>query len=217
MTFQVFCQKMKNFTFQRAYHKLQYRIWSTGSILLLVRPANAPVDPFPCKPCAGELRAVTEADLPDGAAFEDPAHYLPVYKKMLERGGVIHFGYLGGKCVYRHAATFSGTLDFRGCVVRRLGEKEMFTHFSYCAPEARGGGWQTESLREFFRLFPGYRSYTCVKDDNFPSLIPCFRAGYRPYSRITVKKRFFRSALTETPLTEEEAEDLLALARPQNN
>lgn len=216
MTAQTFYQKLRALGPRKLWERLRRGLWSTGSTLLLVRPAGAPVDPFPSKPCIGELRLVTEDDLPDCAAFEDAAHYVPIYRDMLRRGDLIHFGYLNGKCVYRHAARVSGNLEFSGHALRRLGEKEIVTHFSHCAPEARGGGWQTESLREFFRARFDCTSYTFVLEDNLPSLISCFRAGYRPYSRLTDKNRFFRNTISEVPFSSEEAEALLKLALPRN-
>lgn len=214
MKFHALLLKLQHFTFQKVWSRFKNDLWSTDSILLLVRPANAPVAPFPSKPCIGELRLVTEDHLPDCAAFENAAVYVPIYQKMLRQGDLVHFGYLNGKCVYRHAAKTSGILVFSGHTVRCLGEKELITHFSYCDPSARGGGWQTESLREFFRVRFDSTSYTLILEDNYSSLISCFRAGYQPYSRLTVKKRFFRSTLSETPLTEKEISALLTLVRP---
>ena len=65
---------------------LRRRIWSDSEILLLVRPAGKPLDDTKRKPCPGEIRAVTEKDLSDCAAFEDAARYVPVYREMLKRG-----------------------------------------------------------------------------------------------------------------------------------
>ena len=99
---------------------LRRRLWSDSKILLLVRPAGKPLDDTKRKPCPGEIRAVTEKDLSDCAAFEDAARYVPVYREMLKRGDLLHFGYLNGKCVYRHAAQCSGDITHDGCFVRRL-------------------------------------------------------------------------------------------------
>ncbi|MDE6454831.1 MAG: hypothetical protein K2L38_02710, partial [Dysosmobacter sp.] len=167
MTVQAFFHKLRRASPQKLWTRLKNGLWSTDSILLLVRPAGAPVDPFPAKPCIGEIRLATESDLPDCAAFEDAAHYVPIYQDMLRQGDLIHFGYLNGRCVYRHAAKTSGILTFSQHTVRRLGEKELITHFSYCDPSARGGGWQTESLREFFRARFDSTSYTLILEDNY--------------------------------------------------
>lgn len=66
MISQALHQKLKRFTLQKACRKLKYRLWFTDSILLLTRPAGTPAEP-PRRPFAGEIRCVTEADLPDCA------------------------------------------------------------------------------------------------------------------------------------------------------
>lgn len=73
MTVQIFLQKLHGLTPQKLWIRLRQSFWSTHSILLLTHPAGAPATPFPLKPCVGELRPVTEDDLPDCAAFEDAA------------------------------------------------------------------------------------------------------------------------------------------------
>ena len=212
MTVPTSFQRLLHFTPHKAWKQIKTGFWSTDSILLLIRPAGAPVDPFPSRPSAGKLRLVTEEDLPDCAAFEDPTVYVPIYREMLRQGDLIYFGYLNGKCVYRHVATSSQNVCFAGHIVHHLGEREMMTHYSLCTPAARGGGWQTESLREFFHSRFDYTSYTLISEYNYASLISAFRAGYCPHSRLTVKKRiFFHSTLLDTPLSSAEVEDLMKL------
>lgn len=184
---------------------LRRRIWSDSEILLLVRPAGKPLDDTKRKPCPGEIRAVTEKDLSDCAAFEDAARYVPVYREMLKRGDLLHFGYLNGKCVYRHAAQCSGDITHDGCFVRRLQPHEIYTHHSYCAPEARGNGFQPESLRQMFLTFFDCTAYTLIEPQNKRSLVGAFRGGYEVRSLLTVKNRFFRRTLTEKVLSPEEA------------
>lgn len=217
MTFQVFRRKLRNFTFQKAYRRPRYRLWSTHSILLLVRPANAPVDPFPSKPCIGELRFVTEEDLPDCAAFEDPAHYVPVYREMLRRGDLVLFGYLDGTCVFRCCLQCGGPILYQGYTERELAANEAYVHYVFCAPAARRKGFHKAALRYLRAACPGRVLYAQVMEDNIPSLRGFFRTGFRPYSRLTVKNRLFRSVLTEIPLAEEEVEALMALARPRKD
>lgn len=192
-------------TTKEFFRLLRHRLWSTSQTLLLLRPANAPLPEQTWKPCPGEFRPVTEENIDDCGQFEDAAHYVPVYREMIQRGDFVHFGYLNGKCVYRHAAQCSGDVVWGGCFVRHLQSHEIHTYFSYCAPDARGGGWQTESLRIMFETYPDCTAYTEIKKTNIPSLISCFRAGYRPYSVLTVKNRFLFRRLHEHVLTPEEA------------
>lgn len=213
MTLETIFKNLRHFTFPKAWKYLKTSIWFTNSILLLVRPAGSPVDPFPSKSCAGELRLATEKDLPDCASFQNPAVYIPIFRKMLHRGDMVHFGYLDGKCVYRHVATSSENVCFDGHIVRRLGEREMMTYYSFCDPIARGGGWMTESLRKFFCSRFDCTFYSLVLENNYASLISSFRAGYCPCSRLTVKNRFFHSTLLETPLSNEEVERFMGLVR----
>lgn len=191
-------------TAKEFFRLLLHRLWSTDEILQLVRPANAPLPERTWKPCPGEFRPVTEENINDCGQFEDAAHYIPVYREMIQRGDFVHFGYLNGKCVYRHAAQCSGDVVWGGCFVRHLQSHEIHTHFSYCAPDARGGGWQMESLRIMFETYPDCTAYTEVKKTNIPALISNFRVGYRPYSVLTVKNRLLHRSLTERKLSPEE-------------
>ncbi|MEY8261591.1 hypothetical protein AALA80_14740 [Oscillospiraceae bacterium 50-60] len=193
-------------TFVEFYRAVRRRIWSDNTILLLVRPAGKPLDRSAQKYGPGEIRTVTEKDLADCAAFEDAAVYAPIYRKMLKKGDVIHFGYLNGKCVYHHAAQCSGDVIFDGCLVRHLQPGEITTCMSYCAPEARGHGFQQKSLYQMFLTYFDFTSYTLVRPQNTPSLIAVFRVGYEAHSLLTVKNRFFHRRLTERLLSLEEAE-----------
>lgn len=184
--------------------RLRHRLWSTSTALLLVRPAGTVVTIPEEKRCPGELREVTEENIMDCAAFEDAALYVPIYRSMLEKGDIIHFGYLNGRCVFRRCMQLHGTFDFDGCAVRSLKENEAYTHFSYCAPEGRGNHFQLASLSNMYETHPMVRGYTIIKEDNIPSLKNCYRAGYEPYSLLTVKNRLFHRALTEQVLSPEE-------------
>lgn len=184
--------------------RLRHRLWSTSTSLLLVRPAGTVVTIPEEKRCPGELRAVTEENLMDCAAFEDPAHYVPIYRSMLEKGDMILFGYLNGRCVFRHCMQLHGTFDFDGCVVRSLKENEAYILFGYCAPEGRGNHFHLSSLVYMASTHITKTNYTIVKEDNIRSLKDCYRAGYEPYSLLTVKNRFFHRALAEQVLSPEE-------------
>ena len=184
---------------------LRRRIWSDSEILLLVRPAGKPLDDTRRKPCPGEIRAVTEKDLPDCAAFEDAARYVPVYREMLRRGDVVHFGYLNGRCVFRHCMQMSGEITFSSCGIRRLGPHEGYVHYGFCAPQARGNGFHAESLYRFCHWEADFTVFAIVRENNSSSLKGCFRSGYEVRSLLTVKNRFFRRTLTEKVLSPEEA------------
>lgn len=210
MTAQGFRRKLRNFTFQKAYHKLQRGVWSTGSGLLLARSIGLP-EPEE-RPFTGEIRAVTEADLPDCAVFEDAAHYIPVYRRALEKGDLVLFGYLNGVCVFRCCLQKSGSIAYREHIVRELTAGEAYVHYVFCASWARRQGFHEAALRYLCAACPDRVLYAEVKENNIPSLRGFFRVGYRPYSRLTVKKRFFRSTLTEAIFTEAEAAAILKSA-----
>jgi len=215
MRLRSFLQKLRRLTPQEVWGRFREGLWSTDSILLLTRPAGPPG--AEARPFAGELRIVTEKDLSDCAAFEDAAHYVPVYRDMLRRGDFVLFGYLDGACVFRHCLQLSGPFSFKGHPVRDLAPNEAYVHYGYCAPNARGNGFHQASLSRFPREFPTRTLYALVKEDNEKSLRGCFRTGYRPYSRLTAKSRFFHSSCSEVPLTAEEVDLLTALVRPENN
>lgn len=181
------------------------RIWSERSILLLVRSANQKVDESRRKPCEGEFRPVTEKNIGDCAQFEDADTRVPVYREMLENGYMMRFGYLNGKCVFRHAAQCSGDVTFDGCTILTLGEHEISPCYSYCAPEARGKGFHAESIYRMAQEFPDCTSYTMVLPTNKSSLKGYYRNGYEPLALLTVKKRFFKRQLLRKDFTCEEA------------
>ena len=191
-------------TTKEFFRLLRHRLWSTSQTLLLLRPANAPLLEQTWKSCPGEVRDATEDSVSDCAQFEDASHYVPIYREMIRRGDVVHFGYLNGKCVFRHCMQRSGSFYEDGCLVHTLGADEAFTHYGYCAPEARGNSFHSESLRIFSVCNPKLNIFTAVKPDNYKSLIGVYRAGYLPYSLLTVKNRFLFRRLHEHVLTPEE-------------
>ena len=184
--------------------RLRHRLWSTSTSLLLVRPAGTVVTIPEEKRCPGELREVTEKNIMDCAAFEDPVHYVPLYRSMLEKGDVILFGYLNGRCVFRYCLQLHGAFDSDGCVVRVLNGEEVYVHYVYCAPEFRGHHFHLAALAYTASMYHKQQSYAVVKEDNIPSLKNFYRAGYEAYSLLTVKNRLLCRTLTERILSQEE-------------
>lgn len=191
-------------TTKEFFCRLRHRLWSTSQTLLLLRPANAPLPEQTWKPCPGEFRDVTEENINDCGQFENAVHYVPIYREMLKQGDVVHFGYLNGKCVFRHCMQRSGSFYEDGCLVHTLGADEAFIHYVFCSPNARGLGFHTEGTRRFCEQLLAHSFYTCVKPDNFPSLHGFFLSGFQPYSLLTVKNRFLFRRLHEHILTPEE-------------
>ena len=186
--------------------RLRHRLWSTSTSLLLVRPAGTAVSIPEEKRCPGELREVTEENIMDCGAFEDAAHYVPIYRSMIEKGDVVLFGYLNGRCVFRHCLQLHGAFNFDGCVVRVLNGEEAYVHYGYCAPEGRGNHFHLTSLVYMASTHFTKKNYAIVKEDNVRSLKDCYRAGYEPYSLLTVKNRLLHRSLTEQVLSPEERE-----------
>ena len=174
MTFQDFRQKLKNFTLQKAYHRLRDGLWSTHSNLLPVRPAGDLPDETQRKYCKGTFVPVAEENIQDCAAFENPNHYVPVYRDMLQRGDYIHYGYVDGECVFRHCLQKSGQVTLQGCTVRTLSSQEAYIHYGFCAPKARGLGFHAESIYRFCTAFPQLQLFALVREDNAASLRGCF-------------------------------------------
>lgn len=132
---------IKSFLLRQRNH-----LWSTKSTLLLVRPAGKPLDETQHKPCDGILRPVTEENIQDCAAFENPSHYVPIYRSMLKNGDQVFFGYLGEKCVFRCATMHKGEITLADNSFHSLQEGELLIHYSFCAPAARGHGLHSESI-----------------------------------------------------------------------
>lgn len=202
MTFQMLCQRIKKFTVRAVYQKLKYGFWSVDSILVLERPAGSPTSEFSHKHFEGEIRNVTGMELSDCAAFEDPEHYVPIYQNMLKRGDLVRFGYLKGKCVFRHCLMLSGSYKFGGHTLQTLAPNEAYIHYVFCAPNARGKGFHEVSLHQLCCMYPKYSLYAQVKENNVPSLRGFFQNGFAVKSEFIIRRRFFHSSLHENVFSE---------------
>lgn len=190
--------------------RLPHEIWSKNEILLLKRSAGMPLDYSKRKEFKGEIIEATEANLEDCGAFEDPKRYVPIYRGMIQNGDLVHFGYLKGRCVFRHAAKCSGDIIFDGALVKTINKnKEIYIHYGYCAPKARGMGFHAESLFMFTNKFFDYDIYTLVKEENYSSLKGCFRVDYNPYMLIKLKHRFFSTKVEKIELNEEQKKRII--------
>ena len=193
--------------------KLGRHFWSTNSMMLLYRPAGKPLDKSLRKPCSGIFRIVTSEIVDDGTVLSEtaPNGDWPAYcRTLLERGDVVRYGYLDGKCVFRHALRRGGTLSLSGREYFQLGPEDGYAHAGYCAPEARGMGLHAEDLWWAAETFPNMTLYAEVKPENAASLRGCFRASYEPVALIWVKHRFFlRSRVHRRDYTPEEAREIV--------
>lgn len=190
--------------------RLIHNCWSKNEILLLKREKNLKLEQSHFKECKGRIVYVTEDNISDCGAFENPEHYIPVYRKMISNGDYVHFGYLNDDCVFRHAAQCSGVLSYDGVSIKNLKKGlEVYTHYAYCAPRARGMGFLPMSLQLFAEKFSKCDMYTMVNEDNISSLRGHFRVGYVPYMRIEVKNHFFTKRVRKQRITQEEATELV--------
>ena len=191
------------------FSRLQFRIWSQRDALLLVRPTDVPVEPSLIEACPGTFVPVSEENLHDCAAFEDRAHYVPTYRKMLEAGSFGHFGYLDGTCVYREWLQQKGEVLFDGCPVLQLRENEGYSCYVFCDPRARGNGFQAAGIAHMAQRFPELTFYTIVLTEKKITRKNYLKNGYVPHTLITVKNRFFHRTLTRKELSPEEAKTYL--------
>ena len=184
--------------------RLPHEIWSNNEILLLKRSAGIPLDYSKRKEFKGEIIEATDANIEDCGEFEDPKRYVPIYRKMIQNGDIVHFGYIGDHCVFRHAMKNSGTIDYDGAVIKKivLG-KEKYVHYAYTAPCARGRGLHVNSLYIFAENNKDCDFFSLVKENNYVSLKGHFMLGYAPYLRIIVKHRFFSIKVEQTELNED--------------
>lgn len=188
------------------FERVKQRLWSQGSALLLIRPAGKALDESKRKPSCVEFRPVTEDNIFDCAAFEDANRYVPVYREFLSRDGYVHFGYLDGKCVFRHVIEAVDAFFWEECLVRQAeeGEKLHYIRYGFCSPQARGKGCHSQSLFFMAEKYSDFDLYAIVFPDNYASLKGFFRSGFEVQSLITVKHRFFRRVLMEKVLSPEE-------------
>lgn len=190
--------------------RLPHEIWSNNEILLLKRSAGTPLDYSKLKEFKGKIIEATEDNIEDCGEFEDAKRYVPIYRKMIQNGDIVHFGYIEGHCVFRHAAKCSGDILFDGALIKTIKKNnEIYIHYGYCAPQARGMGFHTESLFEFANKFLDYDIYTLVKKENYNSLKGCFRVDYRPYRLIIVKHRLFSVKIKQTELNEDSRKQII--------
>ncbi len=179
------------------------RLWFEQTIMLLVRPEHAKVHSEWLEQCPGSFCTVSEMNLGDCLEIED-AHYLALYQKMLMRGDYGQFGYLNGKCVYRAWLQRSGDIEFQGCSVLTLKEREGYSCYDYCAPSARGNGFQAAGIARVIQKFPELTIYTLILPTKPWSLRNYLRNGFEPQSLITVKRRFFYKKLVNKTISLEE-------------
>lgn len=197
-------------TFKEFYKRVMFRLWSKETILLLIRPANAPLDEALCTPKRGELRFVGEELLPDCSDCDNAEHLVPIFREMLQRGNLVQFGYLDGKCVFRHCLQCKGKFFLSGNTAQTLQKNEGYILYGYCAPIARGYGMHTASIARMIALHPDWTFYTLVREENPASLYGCYRAGLVPVSRITSGRRLNREFFKEEKLTQDEVDRLFS-------
>ena len=196
-------------TWVQLMEAVKRRLWSNSESLLLVRPAGKLPDESKRKPCDGVFRPVTEKNIQDCGAFEDASVYVPIYREMLKAGDYVHFGYIQGKCAFRHCLKKSGSFDLGGGTTRTLSSGEVYIHYGYCAPEHRGHGLHAESIYRFCMDHLNDTIYTLVKETNRSSLHGCARNGFEVKSRLFEKNRFFLRQLHEVPVGLKESEEIL--------
>lgn len=175
-----------------------HEIWSENSILMLKRNAYAALDYDKAAKWNSEISIVpvTDDNVYDCKEFEDPEHYVPIYKGMIDRGDFVQYGYLDGKCVFRHAIKCSGDITFENAVIKHIDNKCVYSHYAYCAPQARGKGFLTKSLFLVAKKYFDHDIYMLVYEDNYSSLKSHFRTEYYPYKYLTVKNRMFKKKIT---------------------
>ena len=210
-------QNLQRLTLKKAWNYLRNGLWFTDSTLLLVRPAGAPVNPVPSKPCTGEIRLATESDLPDCASFEDAAHYVPIYRDMLRRGDLVLFGYLDSRCVFRCCLQRNSMVTFAGHPVRSLAAEEGYVHYVLCAPWARKKGFHEAALRRLCLICLDHALYAEVKEDNIPSLRGFYRNSFRPAARLRARNCFFHRTFSEVPFSNAEADALIKRTLSQSS
>lgn len=169
-----------------------HRLYSNSEILLLVRKPQESVKKE--KDFPGVFCIVSEDNIKDCLNFED-ASFMAAYRNMLLKGDIGHYGYLNGKCVFRSWLQCSGDIKFEGCTVYRLKENEYNSHFTFCAPEARGNGFQCESISQWIHMYPDGIFYSMVLPEKEISLNNYKRNGFKVCQLIRVENRLFQRRL----------------------
>lgn len=198
---------MKPSEFLRA---LRRRLWSQQESLLLMRPAGRLPDESRRKPCPGSFQMVTEDNIMDCATFEDAARYTPIYRRMLEAGDLVWYGYIDGVCCCRLCLQKSGSFDCSGVLVRTLASEESYIQYVYCDPKYRGNGLHTAGVHHFCTAYPNHTIYTLVEETNKASLHGFARNGFEVTSRLVVKNRFLFRWLREQKISKAESDAILS-------
>lgn len=177
----------------KLFYSFIHRIYSNSEILLLKREpyeiSNKIRKDFP-----GIFCKVTEDNINDCLSFEDVS-FISIYRKMLTNGDIGQYGYLNGKCVFRSWLQCSGEIKFKGCTIHSLKENEFNSHYTFCAPEARGNGFQYEGIRQLLNMYPDGVFYSMVLPEKKISLNNYKENGFKVYQQIRVENRFFQRRL----------------------
>lgn len=181
----------------KLFHLILHRFYSNSEILLLVRKPQKITQES--KDFSGVFRMITENNIKDCVNFED-ASFVTIYKNMLAKGNIGHYGYLNGECVFRSWLQCSGDIKFEGCIVHHLKENEYNSYFTFCAPEARGNRFQYESISQWIHMYPDGRFYAMVLPQKEISLNNYKRNGFKVYQLIRVENRLFQRRLKKTSL-----------------
>lgn len=177
----------------KIFHSFIHRIYSDSEILLLKREPNETRNKRR-KDFSGVFCQVTEDNIKDCLSFED-ASFVSIYRSMLMNGDIGQYGYLNGKCVFRSWLQCSGKIKFEGCTVHRLKQNEYNSHYTFCAPEARGNGFQYESIHQLICMYPKGVFYSMVLPEKEISLKNYKENGFKVYQLIRVENRLFQRKL----------------------
>lgn len=192
------------------YIKFNWRkIWQCEESYLLKKAANTPVDNIVRKNEELVFEKVTEKNILDCGAFESVDKYVPIYRKMIEAGDYVHYGYLASECVFRHAVKLSGSIKIGSQEICDIGINDGYIHYGYCEPKVRGLGFHAESLFRFSELFNDKNLYAIVDCDNISSLHSCFRNNFSVNKIIRTNYRFFISKTIITEVSERESNDII--------
>jgi len=117
----------------------------------------------------------------------DTADYLPVYTRFFDEGQTCYLAYLDNRCVHR-----SWVIDKPQNVHSHwahsmpLKENEVFIHYCFTDPKARGKNIFTYVLSEICREYKNYKALIAVEGSNKASRKSIEKAGFKPFMQIKV-------------------------------
>lgn len=167
--------------------RLFERIWSSHTMMLLEYNPQKDI----IRNVENRFAFADINNINDVLEFEN-IKYVETYRHMLDNGEVGILGYLNEKCVFRHWIQMEGNIVHEGKIIKSLDEKSCYSHYVFCAVEARKHGFHSDSIQVIKNKYPEHKIYTLVNTTNNKSMRNYLNANFKKVKEIKVTMRLFK-------------------------